>query len=76
MVLANVVKLVGAALIGAAVLTTSVYWVLWLFAAWYGPRYVHSDADINAAYGPMIIIQMLSVPLGAYLGYRWARKRI
>ena len=76
MVLANTVKpvkFVVAILIGAIGLYTIVHWVLSLFSVWYAP-YIRSDSDIGAVYMPMLFILLLSIPVGAYLGYRWVRK--
>lgn len=75
MVLANVVKVAFGALAGAALFGVVSYYALALFARWYGPRYIHSDSDINDVYLPMLIIQLVLPVAGVYLGYRWARKK-
>ncbi|MCL2590658.1 MAG: hypothetical protein FWD67_07235 [Betaproteobacteria bacterium] len=78
MFLANAVKLVkfaAAMLVGATILFNVAYWIIWLFAVWYEPRYIRSDSDIDAVFLPTLVILILSILVGAYLGYRWARKQ-
>ncbi|MCM5681408.1 hypothetical protein M8A51_17915 [Schlegelella sp. S2-27] len=62
--------LAGAVLVGAAA-----YGLLSVFASWYGSRFIQSDADINAVYLPMLIVQVLLVLVGGYVGFRWSRKQ-
>lgn len=75
MVLANALRAVLATLAGAALFAVVSYYSLALFARWYGPRYIHSDSDINDVLCADAHRSARAPHGGAYLGYRWARKR-
>ena len=72
---ATVMKALLTTLAGAVLVGAASYCLLSVFASWYGPRYIHSDADINEVYLPMLIAQFLSVVVGGYVGFRWSRQR-
>lgn len=75
MVLANVVRTALATLVGAALFWTVAHYALDAFAYWYGPRYIRSDEDINDAFLAMLVAELVLLFVGAYLGYRWGRRR-
>jgi hypothetical protein len=68
-------KVIIATLLGAALFGAATYGLLAMFANWYGPRYIRSDADINAVFLPMFVVQVVSVAAGAALGFWWARRQ-
>ncbi len=78
MVLANTLKTLLASLAGAVTIGFIAYWVIAIFANWYGPRFIKSDEDIGNIYVVALSIQALSVVAGAFIGaylYRKAPKR-
>ena len=68
-------KVIIATLLGAALFGAATYGLLAIFANWYGPRYIRSDADINEVFLPMFVVQVVSVAAGAALGFWWARRQ-
>jgi hypothetical protein len=59
-------------LVGATAFALASYGLVELFAAWYGPRFVRSDADIGKAFMTALAFMAACLIAGGYLGYRWA----
>ena len=61
--------------LGAVAFLLASYALVRLFASWYGPRFIESDSDINDAYMGSLIFMLISVVVGAIVGFKLSGRR-
>ncbi len=62
-------------LIGAGTAHVAVRLLGTVFANWYGPRYINSDADIDQVFMGLLGVLVIATVAGGVLGY-WFYKRL
>lgn len=53
---------------GAILIGVAVYFLIGIFAAWYGPRFVKSDDDIGIAYMYFLLVLLIGAISGGVAG--------
>ncbi|MCW7540471.1 hypothetical protein OOT46_21845 [Aquabacterium sp. A7-Y] len=60
---------------GGALFAVLSYFLVELFAQWYGPRYIKSDSDIGNIYMISLGFMLVCLIIGAVFGFKLAGKR-
>lgn len=61
-------------LVGAGAAHVAVHLLATVFANWYGPRYINSDADIDQVFMGLLVVLVTATIAGGVLGH-WVYKR-
>lgn len=62
------------AILGSVLFALVSYWLVELFALWYGPRYIKSESDIGDAFMWGVAFMLICLITGGIVGYRWASR--